>query len=109
MRRTTQLLLESFDYNVLSAEHGMDALTIVDEHKESIELILTDVMMPGMTGPQFVDVARKSLPDIPVIYTSGYTDNKLEEMHQLAAKEAFIGKPIDPAELNKIIRKLLDL
>ena len=109
VRRTTQLLLESFDYNVLSAEHGMDALTIVDEHKESIELILTDVMMPGMTGPQFVDVARKSLPDIPVIYTSGYTDNKLEEMHQLAAKEAFIGKPIDPAELNKIIRKLLDL
>jgi len=109
VRRTTQLLLESFDYKVLSAAHGADALAIIGEHKESIELILTDVMMPGMTGPQFIDRARKYLPDIPVIYTSGYTGNKLEEMHQLVAKEAFIGKPIDPTELNKILRKLLDL
>jgi PAS domain S-box-containing protein len=89
-------------YRVLEADSGQAALRLLDE-AGPVELLLTDVVMPGLTGVELARLARERLPDLPVLYISGYAGE-----HELAAEAAatspFIGKPFLPESLALAVR-----
>jgi len=108
VREMTQAALQRRGYTVLSASDAMQALSIARDNVGRIDLVLIDVIMPGMTGPQLVDRLRSEQPDLPALFMSGYTaDNVLPD--DAAAGEAhFLQKPFTTAALAAKLRQVLD-
>jgi CheY-like chemotaxis protein len=101
--------LGSSGYRVLTARNGNDALRISDAFPEPIDLVLTDVIMPEMGGPQLVAHLAERRPGIAVIYMSGYTDGELTDRGVVGSVVSFIEKPFSPDDLKKAIaEKLLE-
>jgi PAS domain S-box-containing protein len=98
--------LTSLGYRVLSAGHGEEALTIAQA--ESIDLLLTDVVMPGMNGRQLAERIALLQPPVQVLYVSGYTENAITHDGVLDPGIAFLGKPYKAADLARRVRELLD-
>ena len=99
----TRILLESWGYNVLEAHSGTEALEVFEHHCDSIELLLTDVIMPGVGGVGLAqDLARRK-PELRIIYMSGYPAEHLN-----GTEAAFLSKPFNPAGLARVVRKELD-
>ncbi|MBP7527623.1 MAG: PAS domain S-box protein [Syntrophorhabdaceae bacterium] len=101
-------VLEDHGYTVLAATDGSMAVETFREHKGAISLVILDVVMPKMNGKEAFDAIRKLDPSIKVIYTSGYTDDIIQEKGVANEKYDFLGKPITPATLLKKIREVLD-
>jgi CheY-like chemotaxis protein len=100
----TRILLESWGYTVLEAHSGAEALEIFERDGDAVELVLTDVIMPGMTGPQLgVELLRRR-PDLRMVYMSGYPAGELNQQ----PNAAFLPKPFNPSSLSRMIRKELD-
>ncbi|PWU10093.1 MAG: hypothetical protein C5B51_05045 [Terriglobia bacterium] len=99
----TRILLESWGYQVLEAHCAPEAMEIFDTHRESIGLLLSDVKMPGMSGPQLADELLRQRPDLRVVFMSG-----AHEEAPLRADTAFLPKPFNPASLSRIVRRQLD-
>ncbi|MFA6029710.1 MAG: ATP-binding protein [Elusimicrobiota bacterium] len=98
--------LEGNGYRVLAADDGAAALLLYQEHRGSIHLLLTDVVMPGMTG---LELARRVLaehPGLPVLYMSGYTEHAAIQ-EELLASRAFIQKPFSPDSLAAKVHEVL--
>jgi two-component system, cell cycle sensor histidine kinase and response regulator CckA len=93
---------------VLAAAHGRDAIRVAEEHSEKIDLMLTDVIMPGMTGREVAEKVQAARPDMRVLYVSGYTDNIIAERGMLAPGTAFLQKPFSPTHLAAKVREVLD-
>lgn len=75
MRKLTQIILKRQGYTVLVAENGQDALTLLDNFKGPVHLVLTDVVMPGMSGKELSDRICERIPDVKVLFMSGYSGN----------------------------------
>jgi CheY-like chemotaxis protein len=73
VRATTAALLAELGYGVLEAGSGAEALVVLEE-EQPIDLLLTDVVMPGMTGPELARRARQEFPNLPIVFISGYSD-----------------------------------
>jgi CheY-like chemotaxis protein len=101
--KVARILLESFGYSVLAAASGQEALILFRRQQQQIRLVLTDVVMPDITGPQLVERLRRIKPDLRVIYMSGYHDEELQRQGML-----FLSKPFNPAGLAKTVREALD-
>ncbi len=101
-------ILENSGYHVLVALNGEQALQIINEYKGKIHLMLTDIIMPEMDGKELSDAARKALPDLKVIYMSGYAEEKLSTMNLSPDEIAFVQKPFLPDALVQAVRKKLD-
>jgi len=102
MRRLTRKMLEEHGYKVLEAEDGVSALKVIGSDDASIDLILTDVVMKGMNGPELVLRLIDSHPKIKVVYMSGYTGELV--MHQgLDGSIRLLEKPFTRADLLKTI------
>jgi CheY-like chemotaxis protein len=89
-------------YRVLSAPSGAEALRLAREHTGAIDLLVTDVVMPGMGGRQLADEFRALRPEAQVVFMSGYTDAALEP------GVCFVQKPFTPAVLARAVRAALD-
>ena len=100
--------LESFGYTVLTASSGPDALKLVSANEGTIDLMLTDVVMPGMSGRELADTLKQKLPELKVIFMSGYTDNSVVRHGVNHEKVAFLQKPFTPFDLVKKVREELD-
>jgi PAS domain S-box-containing protein len=100
--------LAASGYNVLVAENGAAALTVCDKYPQQVHLLLTDVVMPGMSGPELSDAIAKIRPDTKVLFMSGYTDLPFSGTDASFADAAFIEKPFTPDRLARKIRQLLD-
>jgi len=99
--------LEAMGYTVFTAASAEEALLLVEDGREKIDLLLTDVVMPGMTGHGLATMAQAVDPRIRVLFMSGYTDSMLEE-HGVSRMHAnFISKPLSPGELAIKLRKML--
>ena len=94
-------------YTVLEAIQGDDALRLCKEHPGAIDLLLTDVMMPGISGRELAERAAVLRPETKVLFMSGYTDDAVLRHGVFDADLAFIQKPFKPAELAEKVRTLL--
>ena len=108
IRNLTQRALETAGYTVLAAGDGAEALERLATHAAPIDLLLTDVVMPGMNGRELASRIVKARPDVKVLYTSGYTDDAVLRRGVLADPCCFIPKPYTPRQLQRKVRDVLD-
>jgi CheY-like chemotaxis protein len=105
--RLARDLLEDKGYRVISASSGADALQIVQKREDPIHLLITDVVMPEMSGPQLADRLRKLLPAMRVLYMSGDTDDEMLCRKGLPENSAFLQKPFTTEEFLQKTRETL--
>jgi signal transduction histidine kinase len=108
VRSLTKRILESAGYTVLQAGNGSEALALLDRHGSPIDLLLTDVVMPGMNGRELATRIASVRPQMKVLYTSGYTDDAILRHGVLDDTSRFISKPYAPLELTRRVRDVLD-
>ena len=101
-------ILSQLGYIVLAASHGKEALALATRHEGVISLLLTDVVMPEMSGPELADGLRQIMPRLQVVYMSGYTENAIVHRGILAKNIHFLQKPITPNALAAVVRTALD-
>jgi len=108
VRELTQMLLETNGYKVLVAETAAQAEAVHAEHRAPIHLLLTDVVMPGISGRELARRIVLKSPHTRVLYMSGYTDNVIADGGMLEPGLAFLQKPFTPAALALKVREVLD-
>lgn len=108
VRAIVRLALEAQGYTVLAAQNGVDALQICRAHSGPIHLLVTDVVMPKMSGRELVDLVAALRPKIKMLYLSGYTDDAVVRHGVLEAGMAFLQKPFTPMNLARKVREVLD-
>jgi PAS domain S-box-containing protein len=99
--------LRSQGYDVLTASGPLEALKIFDRAGEKIDLILTDVMMPDMSGSEMAQKMRLKHPDIKVLFMSGYSEEKLSPLDFQGEQLRFMTKPFSPADLATLVHNCL--
>jgi PAS domain S-box-containing protein len=108
VRQLVAEILESNGYTVLQAADGASAIEVLRRHVGGIGLLLTDVVMPGMSGRDVARAVTAMRPGTPILYMSGYTDSAIDQHGVLEAGLAFLQKPFSAQELTSGIRTLLD-
>jgi len=108
IRKIISRQLSQAGYTVIEAENGGDALEQAGKHQGIIDLLFTDLIMPIMGGKELAEKIKDFYPDIPVLFGSGYTDEKLPEEVILLAESHFINKPYNVKDVMARIRSLLD-
>jgi CheY-like chemotaxis protein len=106
VRRLAGFVLESQGFTVLRAGSGREALEASDAHPGAIDLLVTDLMMPEMSGEQLADQLSRRRPGIRVLFLSGYDQGVMLE-HGAHAAAAFLQKPFTPSTLTSKVRELL--
>lgn len=101
--RITRILLESWGYRVMEAIGSSEAMDIFEEHGNTIGLLLTDVIMPEMSGPELAQVLVGRKPELRVVFMSGSSGEDIQE-----SGATFLPKPFTPATLARIVREELD-
>jgi CheY-like chemotaxis protein len=109
VRAVVREILEMNGYAVLEARHGAEALEISSRHSGPIHLMVTDVVMPQMSGRELAQRLAPLRPDMKVLYMSGYTDDAIVRHGVLGAGMAFLSKPFTPDALAAKIREVLDV
>ncbi len=107
VRRAANDILRRYGYRVLEASNGGEALIICERHPLEIHLLLTDVIMPRMSGRELATRLCKLRPDMKVLFMSGYTDNGVVEHAILDPNAAYIQKPLVPDGLARQVRRVL--
>jgi PAS domain S-box-containing protein len=108
IRALVRKILRRQGYHVLEASQGEEALAILRDHGDKIDLLLTDVMMPGMNGVELSYKAVEVRPEIRVMFVSGYTDESLLEAGKFPQGTAFLQKPFTLGSLLGKVREVLD-
>jgi PAS domain S-box-containing protein len=108
LRKLIVEVLRLEGYEVLESESPEHAAALCSQHDGPIHLLLTDVVMPGMSGADLADAVRKARRGIRVLYVSGYTPETSAHTVSLTGEFAFLQKPFTPAALANAVRELLD-
>ena len=108
VRELVRQVLTPLGYKVLATAGGHDALRTSDAYDGPVDLLLTDVVMPGMNGKQLAEVLRMKRPGIKVLFMSGYAHNALSSQGMLEPGVAMIHKPFRTAALARQVRQVLD-
>jgi len=108
VRRFVSRLLRHGGYQVLEACGGEPALSLCRSHPGPIHLLLTDAIMPGLTGPQVAELAVALRPDLKVLFMSGYTEQSFDRQGLLPAGAPFLPKPFSAADLAGKLREILE-
>lgn len=93
---------------VLAASNADEGLALLRQHIDQVDLLLTDVVMPRMSGPELALRAREVAPQLKVIFMSGYSGDTVSSQLDGMAPFAMVEKPFRPAELVSAVRKMLD-
>jgi len=108
VRAISVLLLETLGYRVLEAANGEEALRLVMDSREAIDLLLTDVVMPGLSGRELAEAVRPRYPGLKVLFQSGYTGDAVARHGILQAEVALLQKPFTLDTLTKKVREVLE-
>jgi len=104
LRKLMRLELEEGGFQVLTAENGRDAMKVSRSHRGEIDVLVSDVMMPGMDGPALVQELLESDPNLPVLFVTGSTERVPLHKNE---RFPFIEKPFSPGNLVVTVRRLL--
>jgi CheY-like chemotaxis protein len=108
VRKLVHEVLESCGYRVLEAENGVAALSVCERYEEPVHLLLTDVVMPGMSGRSVADRLAQLHPESRVLYMSGYTEDVIVPHGVLNEGTHFLPKPFAADDLTRKVREVLD-
>jgi signal transduction histidine kinase len=100
-------VLTRYGYDVLEAQSGEQALELVERHQGAIDLLICDIVMAPINGPELVGKLATSYPDLPVVYVSGYPGDWLSLQGSLSEEEMFLEKPFDSITLRKAVNVML--
>jgi len=101
-------VLARHGYVVIEARNAGEALLICEKHDGTIDLLLSDVVMPQMSGPELATRLAATRPEMKVLCMSGYTDDSVIRHGMPAAQLAFLQKPLTPDTLTRKVREVLD-
>jgi two-component system, cell cycle sensor histidine kinase and response regulator CckA len=107
IRKLVGAMVTQFGYSVLTADSGDHALTIYKNHKAPIELLITDVVAPGMSGPMLADKLSAVQPDLKVLYISGYDNTHVVQKYVVEKGHMLLPKPFTMEELQAKVKELL--
>jgi len=108
VREVVREILEMNGYRVIEARHGQEAIELSQQHKGPIQLMVTDVVMPQMSGRELAQHFARVRPAMRVLFMSGYTDSAIVRHGELEAGTAFLSKPFTPDALAAKVREVLD-
>ena len=108
VRELAEEILRWHGYQVIAAANGGEALLHCERSAEPIQLLLTDVVMPRMSGPELARRLRALRPGLKVLFTSGYTSGALEQSGELVSGAQLLQKPFTPQSLGQRVREVLD-
>ena len=100
-------VLDREGFTVLTAGDGPSALALARTHSGTIDLLLTDISMPRMTGRELADQIYTQRPSLPVLFMSGYADSGTIQLGQEGRREGLLLKPFRPAELAGRVREMI--
>ncbi|HEY4962074.1 MAG TPA: ATP-binding protein [Terriglobales bacterium] len=101
--------LHQLGYTVLEADSGEAALELCEQNQGKIELVLTDLIMPGMGGREMARQLAERFPDIEILYTTGYTEDNVARQELLQGGQSFLEKPFSVSELSQAVHRILAL
>ena len=107
LRKLAFTILKSQGFQVLTAASGQQALEIMQQHPAGVDILVTDVVMPGMSGRQLAELLTAQFPQMKVLYLSGYTDDAIVRHGILQSEVAFLQKPFTPSLLTNKVRQVL--
>lgn len=107
VRNLAAKVLSNYGYQVLKGSQGQEALSLAERHPEPIDLLLTDVVMPGMTGRELAERLKPVRPEMRVLYMSGYSGNTIARRGILDPGVAYIPKPFTDTALAAKVREVL--
>jgi len=107
VRKLTSRILRKNGHEVLEANSGRDAISCFMENRNRITLVISDVVMPGMSGPEMATTLRAEVPELKILFMSGYADSTFRKGSGLSSNSASIQKPFSPDEMFSAIRSLL--
>jgi len=108
LRTLCERILGGLGYRVMPARNGAEAIALAQGYGDRIDLLLTDVVMPGMNGSELATQLVLHNPEMKVLFTSGYTEDVISHHGVLAEGVSFIGKPYRPSALARKVREVLD-
>ncbi len=108
LRRAAMRALQRNGYTVLAAADAAEALALTDLHDGPIHLLISDVVMPGLSGPQLYEQLRQARPALRVLYASGYLPDHVSRQNSMALEGRFLAKPFTMAALARKVREVLD-
>ena len=109
VRQLVNVTLKEAGFNVLAASDGFEALEAEENHPEPIDLLLTDVVMPNLSGFDLAKIMRKTRPNLQVVFMSGYPSRGDLKAVEVPEDATFLQKPVNPPALIYEVRKALDL
>jgi CheY-like chemotaxis protein len=108
VRSFTGAALKQYGYHVIEASDGDEAMSLAGAYAGEIHLLLTDVVMPGISGKESSERMKKVRPNLKVLFMSGYTADVIAQRGVLDRSVAFLHKPFSPVELAAKVRQVLD-
>ena len=108
LRDLIAAILESFGYSVYTAREGKEALTLEEQHRDEIDLVITDVVMPEMSGTELADELIERSPELRILFISGYPNDRAISAGHHDPRFSFLQKPFSASELTSAVRALLD-
>ena len=109
IRKLVGAMVTQFGYSVLTADSGDHAITVYKNHKSPIELLITDVVAPGMSGPMLADKLSAIQPDLKVLYISGYDNTHVVQKYVVEKGHVLLSKPFTMDQLKAQVIALLKL
>jgi two-component system cell cycle sensor histidine kinase/response regulator CckA len=107
LRIAARRMLQRAGFTVIQASDGADALRVLAEHTGPVHALVTDVVMPGVGGPELVRRLRDVRPDLPTLFISGYTEEGVRTQGVLHPDAAYLEKPFSPEDLIRKVREML--
>ncbi len=108
VRTLARMALEKNGYTVLEARHPHEALQLLEGHHGAVQILVSDVVMPNMSGRQLAERLLPARPEMKVLYISGYTDDAVVRHGLLDSTTPFLQKPFTPDTLARKVRSILD-
>ena len=107
IRKLVGAMVSQSGYTVLTADSGEHALVLYKNNKGPIDLLITDVIAPGMSGPMLADKLTEIQPDLKVLYISGYDNTHVVQKYVVEKGHALLSKPFTVEEMKSKVREML--